>query len=80
MSKITVSGSKRITLMNKPYEPIVVETSLTIEKDLEEDVKIVDVQERINKILDEDLERKAAETLRKQNSIRKRISHILTED
>lgn len=78
-NKITVGGSKKFTLMNQPYEPIVVESTIIIEKELDENVKVSEVQERINKMLDDDLKKKAEETLKAQESIRKRMKQILAD-
>jgi hypothetical protein len=79
-NKVTVGGSKKITLMNQPYEPIVVESTIMIEKELDENVKVTEVQDRINKMLDDDLKKKAEEVLRAQESIRKRMKQILADN
>lgn len=78
--KITFGGTKRMTIGNKPYEPIMAESTLTIEREyktepLEEEV--LELQDKVNRILDRDLDKKVEETLRLQQKSRNKMSGIL---
>jgi hypothetical protein len=78
--KIIFGGTKRMTIGNKPYEPIMAESNLTIEREydrepLEEEV--IEMQEKVNRILDKDLDKKVTETLKLQQKSRNKMSDIL---
>lgn len=80
--KVTFGGHKRMTLSNQPYEPVQVESVLIIEKDVEDgtDMKTFEkLQEKVNAMLDKDLENKVKETVQLQQKTRNRMKSILRE-
>jgi len=75
--KITISSSKKITLTNKPFEPIQVETSIIIEKEVDEDWDDYEaMQNKLSNLLDKDLEKKAKETFVVQEKVRNEIKNL----
>jgi len=80
--KITFGGHKRMTVTNQPYEPIQVESVLIIEKEVEDgtDIKSFEkLQEKVNVMLDKDLENKVKETIQSQQKTRNKMKSILRE-
>jgi len=80
--KVTFGGHKRMTLTNQPYEPIQVESTLIIEKEVEDgtDMSTFEkLQEKVNSMLDKDLEKKVKETVQLQQKSRNRMKSILRE-
>ena len=78
--KITISGSKKMTIGNQPYEPIQVESSIIIEKEVSDKwSEYEDFQFKINQMLDKDLEKKAHETLKLQQKTRNKMKSILSD-
>jgi len=78
--KVTFGGSKSMTLMNNPYEPVKVESILTIEKEVPEGTNISDfeaLQEKINIMLEKDLENKMKEVSLKQKELRRKLKSML---
>lgn len=76
---VTITSTKKMTIMNKPYEPIMVESTLSIEKEIDED-QITEYQEKVDKLVLADLKRQAENTLKEQQKVRNRMSAILRED
>ncbi len=77
--KISISGSKKMTIGNQPYEPIQVESAMIIEKEVPDDWdEYEEIQFKINKFLDKDLEKKAQETLVLQQKTRNKMKSILS--
>jgi len=75
--KITISSSKKITLTNKPFEPIQVETSIIIENEVDEDWDDYEaMQNKLSNLLDKDLEKKAKETFVVQEKVRNEIKNL----
>jgi hypothetical protein len=78
--KVTISGSKKMTIGNQPYEPIQVESAMIIEKEVSEKWdEYEELQFKINQFLDKDLEKKAQETLRLQQKTRNKMKSILND-
>lgn len=82
---VTMGGHKRMTIGNQPYEPVQVESIFIIEQEMGDSLKTTDehfieMQNKINRILDQDLERKVSETLKLQQKTRNRMKSILKED
>lgn len=80
--KVTLGGNKKMTIGNQPYEPIQAESSILIEKELDDkisDSDIVKLQDRISKLLDEDLAKKVEQTLKLQMKTRNRMKSILSD-
>jgi hypothetical protein len=79
--KITVGGSSSMTITAKPYEPIKVESSLFIEKEVDDDADIEEVeeqyQEKVNKLLQKDLDKKITVVARKQNELRGKLASFV---
>ena len=78
--KIVFGGSKKMTIVNKPYEPIMAESTLTIEREFKDEPleeEVLELQEKVNKILQKDLDRKVQETLRLQQETRSNMLKIL---
>lgn len=77
--KVTISGSKKITIGNQPYEPIQVESAMIIEKEVPDEWNEYElIQFKINQFLDKDLEKKAHETLVLQQKTRNKMKSILS--
>lgn len=80
--KITFGGSKKMTITNYPYEPIQVESVLLVEKEVADDfdLKSLDnLQEKVNNLIDKDLESKMDKSAKKQIELRNRIKNM-TQD
>lgn len=72
--KVTVGGTMSMTLMNEPYSPVKVESTFSIEKDVNESVDPQDVQEsyseKINELLKKDLDNKMRVVSKKQKELK----------
>jgi hypothetical protein len=82
---ITMGGHKRMTIGNQPYEPVQVESVFIIEQEMSDTTKITDehfveMQNKINRVLDQDLERKVTETLKLQQKTRNRMKSLMKGD
>lgn len=77
--KITFGGHKRMTISNQPYEPVQVESVLIIEKDVEHmtDDEITALQDKVNRLLDKDLEKKVSEAVKVQQKTRNNMKNLL---
>lgn len=79
--KITVGGSSSMTITTKPYEPIKVESSLFIEKEVDDDTDIEELQEqyqeKVNKLLQKDLDKKAKNIAKEQKEFKNNLSRIM---
>lgn len=80
--KVTFGGHKKMTIQNQPYETISVESTLIIEKEAPDNMDLSDIEEyqnKVNAMLDKDLEKKAKETLQAQQRTRNRMKAFLKE-
>jgi len=81
--KVTIGGSKKITIGNQPYEPIQAESVFIIEKEMPDDTKVSEyekIQDKINEYLDKDLEKKVEQTLRLQQKTRNKMKLLLKDE
>jgi hypothetical protein len=79
--KVTIGGSKKITIGNQPYEPIQAESVFIIEKEMSEDIKGSEyekIQDKINEYLEKDLEKKVEQTLKLQQKTRGKMKALIT--
>ena len=80
--KITFCGHKRMTLGNQPYEPVQVQSIFIVEKEVPDEFQLSSLntfQEKVNKILDDDLEKKISEALKLQQKTRNKMKLILKD-
>lgn len=80
--KITIGGHKRMTLSNQPYEPVQVESVLIIEKEFDDDIddeSIAGYQNKVNRLLEADLEKKIAQALKSQQRTRNKMKAIVRD-
>lgn len=75
--KITVGGSMSMTLMNEPYSPVKCESVLHIEREVPDDTPEEQLegkfQERINTLLEKDLDKKIRMAAKKQQELKNKI-------
>lgn len=80
--KITVGGSLGMTVTNIPYSPIKVDTTLLIEKEVDDldgealEKFVEDFNEKIEAILHKDLEKKMSNMAVKQKDLKRKIERM----
>lgn len=78
--RVSFGGTVSMTIMNQPYEPIKVESTLVIEKELSEDIEdgvIAEMQEKVNAAIMKDLQNKMNSSISKKKQIKENIKNIL---
>lgn len=78
--KMTFGGHMSMTLTNKPYEPIKVESVLILEKEVSDDLdakSMEQLQNKVNTKLKDDLKNKINIVSKEQNEARKRIQEMI---
>ena len=72
--KITVTAEKRATLTLNAYEPVAVQSSVSIERDVSDDTdvdKFVEKQnEKLNNLLDKNIDMQMRSICRKQKDVK----------
>jgi hypothetical protein len=75
--KITVGGSMSMTLMNEPYSPIKCESVLHIEREVSDETPQDQLEEKyqnkINSLLEKDLDKKVRAASAKQKELKARL-------
>lgn len=78
--KMTFGGHMSMTLTNKPYEPVKVESVLILEKEVSDDLdakSMEQLQNKVNTKLKDDLKNKINIVSKEQNEARKRIQKVI---
>ena len=82
--KITIGGSLGMTLTNIPYSPAKADTTLLIEKEVNEDMDeetlnafIEEFSEKIDKFLHKDLDRKIEDVMKQQKDTKRKMENML---
>jgi len=81
--KIKLGGDLGLTISNIPYSPIKVETTLIVEKEIDENIKeeeldtfIKELSDKVEAIMLEDLESKMSKMAKKQRELIKKLEKM----